>query len=158
MYNPAVYETDKTQELISAFGGLNCNPVIPDNCFSDECNMGGVDYPLISPRNKRAFFDVYSSRLHGLFSKSKIMYINNGLLYYGGEAVEGLIFPDIQGERQFVSMGARVLVFPDKVYFNTADFSDYGSLEAYFFTEEGINVTCSLSKGDGDLYEDYFIV
>lgn len=157
MYNPAVYETDKTQELISAFGGLNCNPVIPDNCFSDECNMGGVDYPLISPRNKRAFFDVYSSRLHGLFSKSKIMYINNGLIYYGGEAVEGLIFPDIQGERQFVSMGAKVLVFPDKVYINTADLTDFGSLEAEFETEEGTSVTCSLSKGDGDLYENYIV-
>lgn len=157
MYNPAVYETEKTQELISSFGGFNCNPVIPDNCFQDENNMGGVDFSLLSPRNNRAYFNVQGERLHGVFSKSKIMYINNGLLYYGGEPVEGLYFPDIEGERQFVSMGAKVLVFPDKVYVNTADFSDYGSLEAEFMTEEGVNVTCSLSKGDGDLYENYVV-
>ena len=157
MYNPAVYEMGKTQELISSFGGFNCNPVIPDNCFSEESNMGCDEFPLLSPRNKRAFFNVQGDRLHGLFSKSKIIYINNGLLYYGGEAVEGLHFPDIQGERQFVSMGARVLIFPDKVYINTADLSDYGSLEAEYETEEGVNVTCSLSKGDGDLYENYAV-
>ncbi len=157
MYNPAIYETDKTQELISAFGGFDCNTVIPDNCFQDEMNMGSVDYPLLSPRSKRAYFNVQGEGLNGLFSKSKIMYINNGQLYYGGEAVEGLKFPDIQGQRQFVSMGAKVLIFPDKVYLNTADFSDYGSLEARFFTEEGTNVTCSLSKGDGDLYENYVV-
>ncbi len=157
MYNPTVYEQEKTQELISSFGGFNHNSVISDNCFYDERNMGGEDYPLLSPRNKRAFFDVYSSRLHGLFGKSKIMYINNGQLYYGGEAVTGLYFPDIEVERQFVSMGAKVIIFPDKVYLNTADLSDYGSLEAVFITDEGVNVTCSLSKGDGELYEDYII-
>ena len=157
MYNPTVYEMGKTQELISSFGGFDCNPVIPDNCFSDECNMGGEEYPLLSPRNKRAYFNVQGERLHGLFSKSKIMYINNGQLYYGGEAVAGLYFPDIDKERQFVSMGAKVLVFPDKVYLNTADLTDYGSLEAEFGTEDGVNVTCSLSKGDGDLYEGYVV-
>lgn len=157
MYNPPIYETGKTQELISSFGGFNCNPVIPDNCFKDECNMGGEEYPLLSPRNKRAYFNIHGERLQGLFSKSKIMYINNGLLYYGGEAVEGLTFPDIEGERQFVSMGAKVLIFPDKVYLNTADLTDYGPLEASFLTEEGTNVTCSLAKGDGDLYENYVV-
>lgn len=157
MYNPNLYELQRSQEMISSFDGLDCNSVIPDNCFYDEENMGGGEFPLIAPRNKRAYFNVCGDRLHGLFSKSKIMYINNGLLYYGGEAVEGLYFPDTQAERQFVSMGARVLIFPDKVYLNTADLTDYGSLEAEFSTEEGTSITCSLAKGDGDLYEDYIV-
>lgn len=157
MYNPNLYELQRSQEMISSFDGLDCNSVIPDNCFYDEENMGGGEFPLIAPRNKRAYFNVCGDRLHGLFSKSKIMYINNGLLYYGGEAVEGLYFPDTQAERQFVSMGARVLIFPDKVYLNTADLTDYGSLEAEFSTEEGTSITCSLAKGDGDLYEAYIV-
>ncbi len=157
MYNPAVYEMGKTQEMVSSFGGFDCNPVIPDNCFKDECNMGGGEYPLLAPRNKRAYFNIKGDRLHGLFSKSKLVYINNGVLYYGGEAVEGLLFPDIEQERQFVSIGARLLIFPDKLYVNTADLTEFGSLEERFCTEEGTNVTCSLSKGDGDLYEGYVI-
>jgi len=157
MYNPNLYELQRSQEMISSFDGFDCNSVIPDNCFFDENNMGGEEFPLLAPRNKRAYFNVCGDRLHGLFSKNKVLYINNGVLYYGGEAVEGLIFPDIAEERLFVSMGAKVLIFPDKVYLNTADLTDYGSLEARFETSEGTNVTCSLSKGDGDLYEDYII-
>ena len=157
MYNPTVYDMGKSQEMISSFGGIDCNTVIPDNCFSDESNMGGGEFPLLSPRNKRAYFNVQGERLHGIFSKSELMYIADGTLYYGGEAVSGITFPDIQGERQFVSMGAKVLIFPDKIYINTADLSDYGYLDALFVTDEGTNVTCSLAKGDGDLYENYIV-
>lgn len=157
MYNPTVYDLEKSKEMISTFGGYSHNSVIPDNCFFEETNMGGEEFPLLSPRNKRAYFNVRGDRLHGVFGKSKLMYINNGRLYYGGNAVEGINFPDINGERQLVSMGAKVLVFPDKVYINTADLTDYGSLEAEFITDEGMTVTCSLARGDGDLYENYII-
>lgn len=158
MYNPTIYEQEKSQELISSFGGFNCNPVIPDNCFSDESNMGGVDFPLLSPRNKRAYFNVQGERLHGIFGKSKMMYINNGQLYYGGEPVTDFYFSDIYAnKRQFVSMGSKLVIFPDKVYVNTADFNDYGYLDELFVTDDGTNVTCSLAKGDGDLYESYVV-
>jgi hypothetical protein len=89
-----------------------------------------------------------------LFSKEKLCYINNGILYYGGEAVSGLSFPDINTERTFVSMGAKLIIFPDKVYINTADLSDYGSLEAIF---TGDRAECTLCRGDGDLYENYVV-
>lgn len=157
MYKPKLYELSRSQEIIKSFGGYQHNPVIDDNCFFDERNMSCGNFPLLSPRNKRAFFNVSGERLHGLFSKGKICYINNGTFYYGGESVEGISFPDIEEERKFVSMGAKLLVFPDKVYVNTADLSDYGSLEAYFETEDGTTVTCSMCKGDGDLYENYTV-
>lgn len=157
MYNPIVYDMGKRQEMISSFGGYDCNAVIPDNCFQDESNMGATEYPLLSPRNKRAYFNVHGEELHGLFSKSKLAYINNGVLYYGGEAVEGLYFPCFAGRRQFVSMGAKLLIFPEKIYVNTADLSDYGYLDELFVTDDGENVTCSLAKGDGDLYENYIV-
>ena len=158
MYNPNVYEMDKTQEMISSFGGYNCNPVIPDNCFSDEMNMSGGEFPLLAPRNKRAYFNVQGDRLHGLLGKSKLIYINNGTLYYGGEPISDFYF-GYNPERQFVSMGARLLIFPDKIYVNTADLEDCGYLDALFVTYEDEEelVTCSLAKGDGDLYKDYVV-
>ena len=158
MYNPNVYEMDKTQELISSFGGYNCNPVIPDNCFSDEMNMSGGEFPLLAPRNKRAYFNVQGDELHGLFGKSKLIYINNGTLYYGGEPIPDFYFV-YNPKRQFVSMGAKLLIFPDKIYVNTADLEDCGYLDALFVTDEYEEelVTCSLAKGNGDLYEDYVV-
>lgn len=157
MYKPRLAELQRSREIIGDFTGYNKNPVIPENSFYDEKNMSLSEYPLLSPRNKRAFFNVTGDGLHGLFSKSKLIYINNGSLYYGGERVEGLHFAESEKKRRFVSMGALLLVFPDKVYINTADLSDYGSLEAFFESGEGVGVTAAFCKADGELYDGYTV-
>lgn len=154
MYKPPLYSVDKSREIITGFKGYENNLVIDENAFYCEENISSDNFPMISPRNKRAFFNVSGNRLHGLFSKTRLCYINNGILYYGGEAVTGLFFPDISGERFFVSMGAKLIVFPDKVYINTDDLSDFGSLEATF---SGEKAECTLCRGDGDLYEGYTV-
>ena len=157
MFKPGLNELSRTQEIISSFGGYNHNPVINENEFYHTENMSSCEYPMLTPRNKRAYFNVSGDRLHGIFSKSKIAYINNGQLYYGGEPVTGLLFEDIEEQRQFVSMGAYLLVFPDKMYLNTADLSDYGNLENFYRCPAEANVTVSLCKGDNSLYEGYAI-
>lgn len=154
MFKPLLHSTQKSREMINVFKGYENNLVIDENAFFFEENMSSDNFPVISPRNKRAFFNVTGDRLCGLFAKEKICYINNGILYYGGEAVNGLSFPDIQEERSFVSMGARLIIFPDKVYVNTEDFSDYGSLESIY---TGSSAQCTLCRGDGDLYEGYYV-
>ena len=154
MFKPSLYATDKTRELMSSFKGYENNLIIDENAFCFEENISSDDYPVIAPRNKRAFFEVYGPQLHGLFSKERLCYINNNTLYYGAEAVQGLHFPDIERERFFVSMGTLLIIFPDKVYVNTENLSDYGSLEATF---TGKNAECTLCRGDGDLYEGYSV-
>ena len=44
--------------------------------------MTGDYSPVISPRNKRVEFNVSGKRLHGLFAKNSVGYINDGVLYY----------------------------------------------------------------------------
>ncbi len=154
MYKPQLSSNAYIREIISAFKGYDNNLITDDNAFYYTENTSADNYPMLSGRKRRAFFKVSGEGLNGLFSKTKIGYINNGTLYYGGEPVQGLSFSPINIERRFVSMGARLIVFPDKVYFNTADFSDYGPLEAEFTAERG---TLSFCKSDGDLYEDYSI-
>ena len=154
MYKPQLAGLEAVREMISAFKGYENNLVIDENAFFYTENTTGDYYPVLSPRNRRAFFNVSGSRLHGLFSKAKISYVNNGVLYYGGEEVTGLSFPDIDRPRKFVSLGARLIIFPDNVYVNTNDLSDFGYLEAQFNTGK---VTLSFCKGDGDLYEGYAI-
>jgi hypothetical protein len=157
MYKPGINNLNKTTELITEFGGYNRNFKIPENCFFDEENITSDYLPVISPRNKRAIFNVSGERLHGLFSKTSVGYINDGTLFYNGEAVSGLSFSDIEKERHFVSMGAKLLIFPDKVYINTNNLSDFGNLEAEFITAEGSEVVFGLCKSDGSLYENYHI-
>ncbi len=154
MYKPQLQSTGYFREMLSSFKGYDNNLVTDDNSFYYTENTSADSYPMLSPRRKRAFFNVTGEGLSGLFSKTKISYINNGVLYYGGEVVEGLSFPDSTIERKFVSMGAKLIVFPDKVYVNTADLSDCGSLETRF---DGQTATLSFCKGDGELYEGYTV-
>ena len=155
MLKPSVEYINKSEELISAFGGYNSNLKIPENCFNNECNITSDFSPVFSPRNKRVKFNVTGDRLHGLFSKSKICYVNNGVLYYGGQAVTGITLKDIAEKRNFVSLGAYLLIFPDKLYVNTNDLTDFGSLEAEVTTADGSEVVFSLCRSDGSLYENY---
>ncbi len=156
MFKPYLNSVSSNDTLLSSFGGYDSREIIEENCFSFQENMSSDKFPVLSPRNKRAFFNVSGGGIKGIFAKSELCYINNGFLYYGGEKVEGLAF---QGgaERSFVSMGSRLLIFPDKVYVNTADFTDYGYLENSFASENGTNVTVTLSKIDGSSFGETVI-
>lgn len=52
-------------------------------------------------------------------------------------------------QKQLVSMGAYLCVFPDKMYLNTADLTDYGSMEAAFTAAEDTAVSYQLTLLEG---------
>lgn len=49
-------------------------------------------------------------------------------------------------------MGAYLIVYPDKLYINTENYTDCGSIEACFSTAEGAAVTYTLCTADGAAY------
>ncbi len=150
MYKPRLENTDRSEELITAFAGFNAGTKIPENGFNYEENMGSYDYPLAVSRRKRGFFNVDADEILGIFAKEKLCFIKNTELYYGDEKIPGLTFPGKEKKRQFVSMGTKLFVFPDKVYVDTANTSDCGSLEAEFKSGEGVSVTVTPSSRDGE--------
>ena len=156
MYKPRLFDLQNSVDMISSFKGYENNIVIDENAFSFTENMSSDCYPVLSPRNKRFYFsEINGDKLHDLYTKDMVLYINNGKLYHGGKDLFDLTFPEISKERRFVSMGSKLLIFPDKVYVNTEDFSDCGSLEARFESEVG--AVCVMCKADGDLYEGYSV-
>ncbi len=146
----------KSEEVLTGFFGYNARNRIEENEFFYEKNMSSNSFPSVSPRNKRGIFDVAADSISGLFSKNELCFIKNNKLFVGNTQVDSLNFPDINKRRQFVSMGEKLLVFPDKVYVNTGDITDCGSLEAHF-NSSGATVTFSLCMGDGTLYSDYTV-
>ncbi len=64
----------------------------------------------------------------GIIEKDALAYIDGGTLYYNGLATP--LTGMSAGEKQLVSMGAYICVFPDRLYYNTADGTDYGSMDA----------------------------
>ena len=86
----------------------------------------------------------------GILAKEKLALIENGALWYGGEetGLKGLT----PGEKQMVSMGAYLCIFPDKLYLNTADPTDFGSMEAVYKSSGKLRY--SMCRRDGTAYEN----
>lgn len=143
----------KSENTIGTFYGYNHNPRTGDGEFYDMQNLTSSYFPLLSTRHKRGTTLVTGGRtktgdktnrgsgLHCIFGKNKFGYIKDEKLYYDGEEVEGLEFPDIEQERHIVSMGAYLLIFPDKKYVNTADLTDYGDIEKKYLTASDSSTT-----------------
>ena len=85
---------------------------------------------------------------NGLISKDALCYVDGTSLYINKSKVEGLTLTD--SPKQLVSMGAYIIILPDKMYVNTADTTDKGRIEADFTTTG--TVSFSLCKVDGETY------
>ena len=57
-----------------------------------------------------------------------LTYNEGETVYFLGDITE----ENFGKERQLINFGANIIIFPDKVYFNTADTTDYGSMEKIF--------------------------
>lgn len=136
------------REVTDTFAGYNHNLKIGDGEFYDTKNLTSAYYPLLAPRKKRGRVTGLTDP-GGLLAKEKLAYVDNGVLYYDGEAtpVTGLS----SGEKNLVSMGAYIVIFPDKKFYNTADPTDYGSMEA-LYTSTGM-VKYTLCRMDGTDYD-----
>lgn len=135
------------REVTDTFAGYNHNLKIGDGEFYETKNLTSAYYPLLAERKKRGLVRRLTAP-GGLLAKDKLAYVDNGTLYYDGEATSltGLS----AGEKQLVSMGAYICVFPDKKYCNTADEDDHGSMEAYY-TSTG-TVKNTMCRADGSEY------
>ena len=82
----------------------------------------------------------------GLLGRDALALVEGGRLYYNGypTPIEGLK----EGEKQLVSMGAYICIFPDKLYYNTEDPADYGSMEAEFSYEGRVEYSMCTAEGE----------
>ncbi len=145
----------KTSRIVTdTFYGYNHRMKIADGEMFDEENLTSDFFPLLSTRNKRGEVAALGNPT-ALTAKNALAYIDGSTLYYNGYPVPDLVF-STDAEmlpKQIVSMGAYLVVFPDKKYYNTADANDYGSLEQTFSTIEDTDITYELCDVDGTEYD-----
>lgn len=148
MKYPRLYEMESGRQMIDAFRGYNHNLRIGDGEFFDMENMTSDYYPVLSPRRKRGVYAT-PDKPTGLISKDSLCYVDGSYFVMDEYRVDmGLS----DAPKQLISMGAYVVIMPDKKYINTADMSDYGSIEASF--ESTTDVTFQLCTRDAELYEN----
>ena len=144
MQFPTLTEQGQSREMISTFAGYDHNRSIAANAFYDMKNMSSDGYPLLQSRARRGVVRQMETP-QGILAKDAMAWADGGKLYYNGAEIVGLTLTE--GEKQLVSMGAYLLIWPDKKYLNTKDLTDFGSLEASY--ESSGTVTYLLCGADG---------
>lgn len=148
MIYPTVAAAAFSREVVEEFRGYNHNLRIGSGEFYDMKNLTSDSYPVLSPRKARGVYAKPASP-NGLIAKEKLGYVNGSDFIYGDTTVAmGLSTAEKDNPKRLVSMGAYVIIFPDKKYLNTADLSQYGDCEASF-TSSG-DVRFSLCGMDGE--------
>lgn len=149
MLLPALGELSTTRDMIMEFKGYNHNLYVEENQFYNMQNMTSSFYPVLSPRLPRGYVRQFT-KPNGLMGKDKLCWVDGTTFYYDNTAYGTVA----DSKKQFVSMGAYVLIFPDKKYFNTAT-KEFGSLENTVVTIG--TVTYTLTKADAVDYGAYTV-
>ncbi len=142
-------ELQASRDMVDAFGGYNHNLRIGNGEFYDMHNLSSDNYPVLSPRRPRGVYATPSIP-QGMVSKDSLCYVDGGDFIINEYRV-GLGLSVDDKPKNLISMGAYVIIMPDKKYVNTADLTDYGSIEAEVSTTG--TVTFELCKIDGVGYE-----
>ena len=155
MKYPTLPTNQTSKQIVEYFRGYNHNLRIADGEFFDMKNMTSDYYPVLSPRGKRGFY-VKPASPQGLIAKDDICYVDGSDFIMGQQRIEmGLSVAANDCPKQMVSMGAYVIIMPDKKYINTADPEDFGDIEKFFTTST--DVSFQLSTINGEVYADTVI-
>lgn len=160
MNYPKLRAPETSRQMADTFKGYNHNPRISDGEFFDMKNMTSEHYPVLSPRDGRSVRKEASAGFYGVITKDALCWLDGTDFYindWRAAEMGGLISTaeDMQ-PKQLISMGAYVIILPDKVYINTLDYDDMGEIECHWEHSAASIYPCTLSgknityKGIGD--------
>lgn len=140
----AVTQTISTR----TFYGLDKRPGRGDQVCSVMENMRLYPDGAISTRANRGFLTKLDEP-QAMTHNNGLAWVDGGVLFHNGTAtpIQGLT----EGEKQLVNMGAYIVIFPDKKFFNTVNPEDYGSLDRQW-TGESLNI--HMVQVDGTEFEE----
>ena len=177
MFYPQQEVPAKSQLFTQEWMGYNHNLRISDGEFWDMANMTGDEYPVLAPRKARKKKKTGDAPVRGMLVRDGhlLTVVGTSLYVDGDAAVSGFSLPSGGASETFpeygpecpckmVSMGAYVVFFPDKKYFNlleyldtdraTSEVGDKGSLDAYanISPTSSNTVTYEMCRRDGTVY------
>ena len=151
MNYPRIPLKSSTRDVMDVFKGYNHNLRISDGEFYDMQNMTSDLFPILSPRKRRGVFAKPASP-QGMIAKKDICYVDGTDFVMGETRVNlNLSVKEEDCPKQLVSMGAYVIIMPDKKYINTIKPEENGVLDAEFTTTGSVQFElCSIN---GDSYD-----
>ena len=151
MEYPTLYVKQKSRQMSDAFLGYNHNLRIGDSEFYDMKNMTSEYYPVLAPRGSRGLYKD-GINANGLIAKDSLCYVDGSAFVVGDERIEMGIS---DGTKDLISMGAYVIIMPDRKYINTVKKGneyEYGDIDEEHETTE--DVTFELCALTGETYKN----
>jgi len=111
-------EPDRGRRQILRFGGLNYTQGASEGELLESEGVSSEQFPCLSQRAGRRTAGEYISPT-GIYARGKLCVVDGTDFLYGGKVV-GQVAP---GEKQFATINTKIVIFPDKVYFDTEDLS-----------------------------------
>lgn len=150
MRYPILYSEDSSRQMVDAFKGYNHNLRIGEGEFFDMKNMTSDHYPILSPRGKRGVYASPDSPT-GLIAKDALCCVDGSKFVINEYEIEMGLNDE---PKQLISMGAYVIIMPDKKWINTID-RKFGSIDAHFDNKESwmdVHFTpCTIDGADRDV-------
>lgn len=106
----------KLQRETVAFGGLNYTDRVQDGDAADSRNISLRRWPCLATRRGRRELEGYSA-CTALSSWNKLIAVDGTRLLYDGRVVGQVS----AGEKQFAVLNTKVVIWPDRVYFDLQD-------------------------------------
>lgn len=151
MFYPKLTEQRQQTLTTEAFLGYDHDLKLSDGEFYDMENLTSDCYPLLAPRVRRGTVQALSG-MQAICARDRLCWVQNQVLHINGASMEAYM-PSVNikaGEKQLVSMGAYLCIFPDGIYFNTEDYSDNGYMgheNTVDAAETPISVSLCLADG-----------
>ena len=127
MYFLGMKSAGESRTAVGRFLGLDRREGAALGSFAAMENLSSEGYPALKTRPKRGTVANLTGYGGGMAVKDALIYVDGTHLYVNGMKTALEL---TEGDKQLVSMGAYLIIWPDKCYINTADLSDYGSLES----------------------------
>jgi len=109
---------------IIAFGGVNYSLKTNDGELSESLELSSARYPCLSQRAGRKSVGGYTDPT-GLYARGELCVVDGTDFKYGGRVVGQVE----EGEKLFATINSKIVIFPDKVYYDT-EADEFGSLSA----------------------------
>lgn len=127
---PVVREIKQNLSFVQTFKGYNHNlrKISSSNgrtyddasSFYDMKNMCGDFFPVASTRQQRTQILALTDTPYGLYAKEGLLRVRGNELVYSTDEITWEVIGEVEeSPKQFASIGAYVLIMPDKKVFNT---------------------------------------
>ena len=124
----------KASRQIVTFGGVNYQDSGGEGELEESVNLSSTRFPYLCQRDGRASTGKYQAPT-GLYARGKLCVVDGKDFLYDGRKVGTVT----AGEKQFATINTKIVIFPDKVYYDTKE-DKFGNLAAEYSGYAG-NVT-----------------